>query len=150
MLKNIKEKNHYVNNNDFERYISEFYEVLDTNKNAKIPDSLGDIILKLCNHFGTRYNFRNYTYNDEMVDDAIIACIVAIRRKKFTIGYGKKAFAYFNKIIENSFLQRIKEEKKERTKRDNLILIENSFEPDGDDSIHIDQLLGENFSFNSL
>lgn len=149
MIKKAKEKNYYMNNTDFERYIAEFYEKLESDKNAKIPDTLGTIILKLCTRFGTRYNFRNYTYNDEMIDDAILACILAIRRKKFTLGYGKKAFSYFNKIIENSFLQRRKKEKKERTIRDNLILIENSFEPDDDGGVHIDQLLGDNFSFTS-
>ena len=77
----------------------------------KIPDTIGKRILDIAEGVGSRYNFANYTYRDEMVGDAIESCVKAV--KKFNPDHAKRnPFGYFTKCVWWTFLSRMDYEKK--------------------------------------
>jgi DNA-directed RNA polymerase specialized sigma24 family protein len=103
---------HYVNNKDFYNALVEYRVKVSTNSNAKIPDYIGECVLKICNRLSTKPNFRSYTYRDELIADGIENCIVAING--FNPEKSNNPFAYFTRIAWNAFIRRIKREKKEQ------------------------------------
>ena len=76
-----------------------------------MPDVIGHAILKIADGLSRRYNFRNYTYIDEMREDGIYMAIRAV--KNFDPSKSNNAFGYFNFVIWRAFTTRIKSEKKE-------------------------------------
>ena len=76
-----------------------------------MPDVIGHQILKMTEGLARRYNFRNYTYIDEMREDAIYMAIRAV--KNFDPTKSKNAFGYFNFVAWRAMTTRIKEEKSE-------------------------------------
>jgi len=67
----------------------------------------------ISNRLGFAPNFINYTYKEEMIGDAIVKMLYALKNKKFNPDKGN-AFPYFTTIAYNAFCNRIKKEKKER------------------------------------
>lgn len=100
-------KKYYVDPKEFEKHILKFY------KNGKISTELGQSIYDIANRLGYAPNFINYTYKEEMVGDAILKMLHALRNKKFNPKRGNP-FSYFTKIAFNAFCNRIKKEKRER------------------------------------
>lgn len=82
-----------------------------------MPDVIGSALLKICEGLSMRYNFRGYTYRDEMVRDAVVDCVRAVKKYdgfKFT-----NPFGYFSQIANYAFLGRMEKEKKaHKTKMD--------------------------------
>ena len=70
-------------------------------------------VSQICDRLATRYNFGNYSYNDEMVGDAKLACYNAIYGKKYNPEKSTNPFAYFTKIAWNAMINVIKLEHKE-------------------------------------
>lgn len=66
------------------------------------------------------------------------------------IDHGASPFSFFSKILFRCFIQRIKKEKEERKRRDNLIMVSEIYTlQDGDDChINKDQVIGD-FQFDS-
>lgn len=92
-------------------------------KNKKIPpepvmpDVIGIALLNICEGLGTHNNFRNYTYRDEMVRDAVLDCVKGA--KKYNGKEYSNPFAYFSQIARWAFLGRLATEKKaHKTKMD--------------------------------
>jgi DNA-directed RNA polymerase specialized sigma24 family protein len=56
-------------------------------------------------------NFINYTYREDMIGDAIVKMVKALREEKFEPTKGSP-FSYFTKIAYHAFVNRIKKEKK--------------------------------------
>jgi DNA-directed RNA polymerase specialized sigma24 family protein len=110
-----KEKpTHYVNNKEF------FEAILEHKKRCKeceaegkpkprIPDYIGECLLKIANKLSNRYNFVDYSYKDEMVSDALENCIAYF--DNFDETKTKNPFAYFTQIIYWAFVRRIKRER---------------------------------------
>ncbi|MEG1299471.1 MAG: hypothetical protein RSC93_02015 [Erysipelotrichaceae bacterium] len=88
----------------------------------KIPDSIGVDILKLANGLGSRYNFSNYTYRDEMVGEAILSAVKAIRNRKFDGEKSSNAFSYFTTVMWYAMLNKMKEEKAEHEVKFDMLL----------------------------
>ncbi len=84
-----------------------------------MPDVIGAQILKMAEGLSRRYNFRNYTYIDEMRDDAIYMAIRAV--KNFDPAKSNNAFGYFNFVMWRAMTTRIKSEKKENDIRMSLL-----------------------------
>jgi len=101
-----KRKKYYVNPEDFKNQILDYYK---TNEMCK---ELGDAIYNIANRLGFAPNFINYTYKEEMIGDAIVKMLYALKNKKFNVEKGN-AFPYFTTIAYNAFINRIKKEKKE-------------------------------------
>lgn len=101
-----KEKIHYVNAAEFEAAIRIFYS------SGKLTTYLGESVSKIANGLSYAPNFLNYSYRDEMVGDAIVKMMTALKHKKFTLDSGYSPFSYFTTIAFHAFINRIKKEKK--------------------------------------
>ncbi len=102
-----KKKEHYVDAKVFAELIVRSYET------DFICDELADCVLKISTRLSFAPNFINYSYKDEMVGDAVVKMLQAIKNQKFNPEKGN-AFSYFTRIAFNAFCNRIKKEKKEK------------------------------------
>lgn len=86
-------------------------------KEPIMPDTIGADLLKICDGLSKRFNFRGYTYRDEMVRDAVVDCVKAV--KKYDGTRFTNPFGYFSQIANYAFLGRLDKEKKaHKTKMD--------------------------------
>lgn len=99
----------YVNGPQMHQAILEWYESGKTEP----PKIVVDAIIQICERLSTKNNFKNYTYNDEMVAEGILACSAAIVNKKYDPYKWNNPFAYFTMIAHNAFISVIKAEQKE-------------------------------------
>ena len=112
-----KKKNaHYVDNKKLLAAMIEYRNsVIDAkekdNPRPRIPDYIGECIMKISEHLSYRPNFINYTYKDEMISDGIENCLLYI--DNFNPEKSKNPFAYFTKIIYYAFIRRMQKEKKQ-------------------------------------
>jgi hypothetical protein len=117
-------KRQYVSNKDFCAALVEYRRIY--NKAVKegaplpqIPNTIGKMIWLICERLGTRWNFANYTYRDEMVADGIENCVNAVL--KFNAKKSENAHAYFTLVAWRAFIRRIsKEQKQHAIKHKNL------------------------------
>jgi len=65
----------------------------------------------VCRRNGKIYVTGN-SYRDEMVGDAIVKMMTALKHKKFNLDSGYSPFSYFTTIAFHAFINRIKKEKK--------------------------------------
>ena len=93
---------------------------------GKTTDELAKMYMKLCDRYGTRSNWRGYTYNDEMRGAALIQLIQV--GLKFNELKSDNPFAYYTAIVTNSFTRVLLNEKNMQTIRDD-ILEENGLAP---------------------
>ena len=107
---------HYVDN---KKLYAEMVEYLNAAKEAeesgddkpRIPEYIGECLLKISTRLSTKPNFINYTYRDEMISDGIENCVNYIGN--FNPEKSTNPFAYFTQIIYYAFLRRIQREKKQ-------------------------------------
>lgn len=99
----------YVSGPLLHKAIKDWYE----SQNDEIPETICNGVVQICNNLGTKGCFRNYSYLEEMVDSGIVACISALREKKYDPYKYDNPFAYFTQIIKNEFIRYIKLEHKE-------------------------------------
>ena len=142
---NKKQKQHYVDNQDFLAAIIEYqrkvrvalekempevkdmsedevYEIIKTWKSPNKPrvgNYIGSCFLKIATHLSYRPNFINYMYKDDMVCDGIENCIQYIDR--FNPEKSKNPFAYFTQIVYYAFLRRIAKEKRQLDIKDKIL-----------------------------
>jgi hypothetical protein len=101
-----KEKVHYVNGREFEEEIRVYYNT------DFISIKLGESITKIAQGLSYAPNFINYSYKDDMIGDAIVKMVAALKNKKFKLDSGFSPFSYFTTIAFHAFINRIKKEKK--------------------------------------
>ena len=70
----------YVSNTDLYAALIDYRKKTDEAENAgrkkpKLPDFIGECILKIASRLSYRPNFANYPYREEMVSDAVLNCI---------------------------------------------------------------------------
>lgn len=118
--------NHYVNN---EELLAELTKHKTAKREAellgldppRIPNSIGAMILKICQRLSYSPNFINYSFREEMVGDAIENCIMYLDNfdPKFVSERGTKPnpFAYFTQIAWYAFIRRIDREKTQFQKK---------------------------------
>ena len=107
---------HYVDN---KKLFAEMKIYLESVKEAeesgagrpRVPEYIGECLLKISTRLSTKPNFINYTYRDEMISDGIENCINYIGN--FNPEKSDNPFAYFTQIIYYAFLRRIQREKKQ-------------------------------------
>ena len=95
-------------------------EAENIGERPKVPEYIGECILKIANGLSNRPNFINYTYKDEMISDGIENCLQYIYN--FNPKKSKNPFAYFTQIIYYAFIRRIQKEKKQTTIKNRLIM----------------------------
>lgn len=121
-----KKVKNYVNNDTF---CSEVIRWNTLRKEAEangtsvppMPDCIGKQIMLMADGLSKRYNFRNYTYIDEMREDGIYMAIRAVRNYDPTKSNNNNAFGYFNRVIWQAFSSKITAEAKEHKKKLDLL-----------------------------
>lgn len=115
---------HRVNNREFSTAIVEYLTAVKAAESdetiddiPKIPNYIGDCIVKICEGLSHKSNFIDYSYRDEMVADGIENCLAKLQN--FDISRETRtglpnAFSYFTTIAFNAFIRRIKKEKKQQ------------------------------------
>lgn len=99
-----------------------------------MPNTIGAEIINIANGIGSRHNFRNYTYVDEMIDDGILSAVKAV--KNFNPEKSSNPFGYFTLVIWRAFLTRIKVEKLAHETKMSLLMDPSYMFFDGEDEGH--------------
>jgi hypothetical protein len=86
---------------------------------GKMTDKLAHMFIKLCERYGTRGNWRGYTYNDEMQGQAILQ--LAQIGLQFDESKSQNPFAYYTAAITNSFTRVLNTEKRNQNIRDDIL-----------------------------
>lgn len=118
-------KQHYINNPDFLQAIKDYrlavHEAEESGEpKPKLPDYIGECILKIANHLSHKPNFINYTYRDDMISDGIENCLMYFHN--FDPNKSSNPFAYFTQIIYYAFIRRIQKEKKQTLIKSKIIV----------------------------
>lgn len=95
----------YINNKNL---LKELKIYLETDVQT---EKLGDMLLLLAKRYSYRGNFAGYTYKDDMICEAVLTCLKYMHNFDLNVEY-PNPFAYFSKIIHNSFLNYIRKQKK--------------------------------------
>ena len=93
---------------------------------GKMTNELAKMLLLLTQRYGTRGNWRGYTYNDEMQGQALMQ--LSQIGLQFDESKSENPFAYYTAAITNSFTRILNVEKKNQALRDD-ILQENGMAP---------------------
>ena len=110
-MKTKKKKNkkeYYVSPKEFLQQLKTYYETDD------FVDELATSTYKIAVGLSYSPNFINYSYKDEMIGDAVVKMIAAVKNKKFNLESTSNPFSYFTTIAYHAFINRIKKEKKYR------------------------------------
>ena len=107
----------YVDNQALYKSLIEYKDKCKDAENAgrkkpKLPDYIGECILKIATRLSFRPNFMNYPYREEMVSDGVLNCITYI--DNFDPKLSTSPFAYLSQICWFSFVRIINKEKKEK------------------------------------
>ena len=86
---------------------------------GKITNELAKMYIKLCERYGTRSNWRGYTYNDEMQSQALMQ--LSQIGLQFDESKSENPFAYYTAAITNSFTRILNIEKKNQNIRDDIM-----------------------------
>lgn len=115
---------HYVNNAEMLESIKQYKLALKLARENKveeprIPEYLGECILKIATRLSHKHNFINYSYRDDMILDGIENCIQCM--DSFDPNKSSNPFSYFTQVIYFAFLRRIAKEKKQSYIKGKLI-----------------------------
>lgn len=108
-------KTHYISNKEFTADIITYIKLCEDEEAAGreapvIPNHIAKQFMAISSKLGTRFNFINYTFKDEMVSSALFACCAKIRKFDGTIS--QNAFAYFTNVCWRAFVDVINHEEK--------------------------------------
>ena len=106
--KKANKKAYYVSPKEFLGRLTEYY------KTDNLEDELAESVYKIAVGLSYSPNFINYSYKDEMIGDAVVKMIAAVKNKKFNLESTSNPFSYFTTIAYHAFINRIKKEKKYR------------------------------------
>ena len=115
---------HYVNNAEMleaiKQYKADIAEARAAGKeDPRVPEYLGECVLKIATRLSHKHNFINYSYRDDMILDGIENCIQCMA--SFDPTKSSNPFAYFTQVIYFAFLRRIAKEKKQSYIKGKLI-----------------------------
>lgn len=91
----------------------------NSTETPRIPEYLGECILKIATGLSRKSNFINYSYKDDMILDGIENCIQCMH--SFDPEKSSNPFSYFTQVIYFAFLRRIAKEKKQSYIKGKLI-----------------------------
>ena len=86
---------------------------------GEMTAELARMFLKLCERYGTRSNWRGYTYNEEMRGQALLQ--LSQIGLQFDESKSQNPFAYYTAAITNSFTRILNIEKKNQNIRDDIL-----------------------------
>lgn len=130
---------HYVDNkklnDEMVKYVTAYREAKEKGEiPPRIPEYIGECFQLIADGLGEKYNFRGYSYLEEMKFDGILDCVKYCHN--FNIDKYNRPFSYFSRIIWQAFVRRIASEKKEQYTKyklsmnrvDNIYVTEHSAE----------------------
>ena len=86
---------------------------------GNITDKLARMYMMLCEKYAMKFNWRGYTYNDEMRGSAILQLTYVGLR--FNEAKSANPFAYYTAAITNSFCRVLNTEKRNQNIRDDIL-----------------------------
>ena len=86
---------------------------------GNITNSLAKMFMKLCERYASKGTVRGYSYNDEMMGQAILQ-LVSIGLQ-FDESQSSNPFAYLTSCVTNSFVRVLNTEKRHRDIRDDIL-----------------------------
>jgi hypothetical protein len=104
---------------------------------GKITNKLAKMFIMLCEKYAMKFNWRGYTYNDEMRGSAILQLTYVGLR--FNEAKSANPFAYYTAAITNSFCRVLNTEKRNQNIRDDIL------EMNGLNPSHTRQMSGVKF-----
>jgi len=90
-----------------------------TKDHGRTTNNLAMMYIKLCERYGTRSNWRGYTYNDEMQGQALLQ--LSQIGLQFNELKSQNPFAYYTAAVTNSFTRVLNIEKKMQNIRDDIL-----------------------------
>ena len=88
---------------------------------GKITNKLARMYIMMCEKYAMKYNWRGYTYRDEMQNSAILQLTYVGLR--FNEAKSSNPFAYYTAAITNSFCRVLNTEKRNQNIRDDILEI---------------------------
>lgn len=88
---------------------------------GQITNKLAKMYIMMCEKYAMKYNWRGYTYNDEMRNSAILQLTYVGLR--FNEAKSANPFAYYTAAITNSFCRVLNSEKRNQNIRDDILEI---------------------------
>ena len=109
------QREHYVDNKKFYAEMLRYREnreaaERDGKEPPRVPNYVGDCIMRIAYKLSNKPNFINYPFKEEMIGDGIENCIMYVNN--FNPDKSTNPFAYFTQIIYYAYLRRIEKEKK--------------------------------------
>jgi hypothetical protein len=86
---------------------------------GQITDKLARMYIMMCEKYAMKYNWRGYTYRDEMQNSAILQLTYVGLR--FNEAKSANPFAYYTAAITNSFCRVLNTEKRNQNIRDDIL-----------------------------
>ncbi len=88
-------------------------------EHGQITNKLARMYIMLCEKYAMKFNWRGYTYNDEMRNSAILQLTYVGLR--FNEAKSANPFAYYTAAITNSFCRVLNTEKRNQNIRDDIL-----------------------------
>ena len=88
---------------------------------GQVTNKLARMYIMMCGKYAMKYNWRGYTYNDEMRNSAILQLTYVGLR--FNEAKSANPFAYYTAAITNSFCRVLNTEKRNQNIRDDILEI---------------------------
>lgn len=88
---------------------------------GEITKKLAKMYIMMCEKYAMKYNWRGYTYNDEMRNSAILQLTYVGLR--FNEAKSANPFAFYTAVITNSFCRVLNTEKRNQNIRDDILEI---------------------------
>ncbi len=101
----------YINN---EKLLKEVKIYIETEVKS---EELGRMLLLLAKKYSEKGSFAGYSWKDDMICEAVLTCVRYMHNFNVTVD-NPNPFAYFSRIIHNSFLNYISKQKKHSTIKD--------------------------------
>lgn len=116
-------------------------EVKKCKKKGEMSNTLAKMLQTLCDNYGRKGNFVNYSYNEDMRSYAMMSLVKTW--KAFKPEKSNNPFAFFTQCIKHSFIQYLNQEKRQRNIRDHMLVNQGlnpsfSFTDTGHDRHYID------------
>ena len=90
---------------------------------GRMTNNLARMFMKLCERYGSKGNWRGYTYNDEMRSQALLQ--LSQVGLQFDESKSNNPFAYYTATITNSFTRVLNVEKRNQHLRDDILEMNN-------------------------
>lgn len=95
-------------------------------KHGKIVDALAIGFLKMCDKIAQNYNWRGYTYTDDMKGNALVQ--LTNMGLQFNEMFSSNPFSYYTSTVNNAFTVIFNQERGVQQYRDK-VLVENGYDP---------------------